>query len=206
MRQLARARWREAGSYAAADGARVKVYRAGSTGNAIHYKRSGRDILVCVSSVWLNRSMTEIAVCATSDALTLTFPRTVCKMTECALQLYEGLRAVRVQAACELQRNCLAVPKLTELVLNSESFRCPEMCRTEPVCTLQSAASTSSETFFVLPFQMSETLRSALGRSYENTRLAFDPPLSAAKAGVGTLSERTQGEGVQHAQDDSMKH
>lgn len=85
MRQLARARWREAGSYAAAGGVHVKVLYARSTENAIHYERNDRDILVCVSSVWLNRSMTEIVVSATSNALTLTVPKTVCKMAECAL-------------------------------------------------------------------------------------------------------------------------
>ena len=85
MRQLARARWHEAGSYAAADGVHVKALHARSTENAIHYEKSGKDILVCVSSVWLNRSMTEIAVSATSDAPTFTVPRTVRKMAECAL-------------------------------------------------------------------------------------------------------------------------
>ena len=85
MRQLARARWHEAGSYAAADGVHVKALHARNTENAIHYKRNDRDILVCVSSVWLNRSMTEIAVSATSDAPMFTVPRTVCKIAECAL-------------------------------------------------------------------------------------------------------------------------
>ena len=64
------------------------------------------------------------------------------------------------------------------------------MCQTEPVCALQSAASPSSEIFFVLPFQMSEALKSALGLSYANVHLAFDPPLLVAKAGAGTLLER----------------
>ena len=64
------------------------------------------------------------------------------------------------------------------------------MCQTEPVCALQPAASPSSETFFVLPSQMSEALKSALGSSYASVHLAFNPPLSVVKAGAGTLSER----------------